>query len=84
MNYAAVPLGADDVCILEATRPQLRYLPSLSRVTAIPVVDDDAVFSLFAVYRADNIERVKYALDAYAQARRIVINHGSDSLLVDI
>jgi len=83
MSYASVSLGADDVCILESTRPQLRYLSALSRVSVVPVVDDDAMFHVYAIYQKSNYERVKFALDAYAQARRVVMNHGNDDLLVD-
>lgn len=83
VNYAAISLDADDVCILQASMPQLRYLGDISRVVALPVVDDDAEFHLHAVYKTESYERVKPVLDAYAQARRVILNHGSDSPLVD-
>lgn len=83
VNYCATPLAAEDVSILEDNMPQLRYLPTYARVKAIPVVDDDAEFYLFAIYKNDNYERVRPVLDAYTAARRIIVNHGRDSLLVD-
>ena len=42
MNYCAIPLGVEDVMILQASMPQLRYLSDFSRVTVLPVTDDDA------------------------------------------
>lgn len=83
VNYCATPLSSEDVSILEESMPQLRYLSTYARVKAIPLVDDDAEFHLFAIYKNDNYERVKPVLDAYAAARRIIVNHGRDSLLVD-
>ena len=83
VNYTTVALEAGDVCILQASMPQLRYLGDISRVVALPVTDDDAEFRLYALYKTENYERVKPVLDAYAQARRVIINHGNDSPLVD-
>ena len=64
MNYCAIPLGVEDVMILQASMPQLRYLSDFSRVTVLPVTDDDAAFRLYAIYKKDNYERVRPALDA--------------------
>ena len=32
MNYCAIPLGVEDVMILQASMPQLRYLSDFSRL----------------------------------------------------
>lgn len=82
-NYCSTPLGSEDVVILQASMPQLRYLSDFSRVKVLPVTDDDATFHLFALYKKTNYERVRHVLDAYAQARKIIINHGKDGLLVE-
>jgi len=76
MNYCAIPLGVEDVMILQASMPQLRYLSDFSRMTVLPVTDDDAAFRLYAIYKKDNYERVRPALDAYTRARKIILNHG--------
>lgn len=83
MNYTSVPLGPEDVCILESSMPQLQYLSSMARVAVIPIVDDDASFRLYAIYRNDNYDRVKFALDAYTAARRIVVSYRNGAALVD-
>lgn len=83
MNYCAVPLGAEDVMMLQSSMPQLRYLSDFSRVAILPVVDEDAAFRLYAIYRKDNYERVRPALDAYARARKIIIGHRKDGVLVE-
>ena len=83
MNYCAIPLGVEDVMILQASMPQLRYLSDFSRVTVLPVTDDDAAFRLYAIYKKDNYERVRPALDAYTRARKIILNHGKGGTLVD-
>lgn len=83
MNYCAIPLGVEDVMILQASMPQLRYLSDFSRVTVLPVTDDDAAFRLYAIYKKDNYERVRPALDAYTRARKIILNHGKSGTLVD-
>lgn len=75
MNYCAIPLGVEDVMILQASMPQLRYLSDFSRMTVLPVTDDDAAFRLYAIYKKDNYERVRPALDAYTRARKIILNH---------
>ena len=62
MNYCAIPLGVEDVMILQASMPQLRYLSDFSRMTVLPVTDDDAAFRLYAIYKKDNYERVRPAL----------------------
>lgn len=56
--------------ILQASMPQLRYLSDFSRMTVLPVTDDDAAFRLYAIYKKDNYERVRPALDAYTRAAR--------------
>ena len=68
MNYCAIPPGVEDVMILQASMPQLRYLSDFSRMTVLPVTDDDAAFRLYAIYKKDNYERVRPALDAYTRA----------------
>ena len=83
VNYCSVPLASEDVAILQEGMPQLRYLPSYSRVAVVPVVDDDAVFRLHVAYRLENFERVKPVLDAYAAARRIIVNHSKGGVLVE-
>lgn len=83
INYCAIPLGVEDVMILQASMPQLRYLSDFSRVTVLPVTDDDAAFRLYAIYKKDNYERVRPALDAYTRARKIILNHGKGGTLVD-
>lgn len=83
MNYCALPLGMEDVMILQSSMPQLRYLSDFSRVAILPVVDDDAAFRLYALYKKDNYERVKPVLDAYGRARKIILNHGRDGALVE-
>lgn len=83
MNYCAIPLGVEDVMILQASMPQLRYLSDFSRMTVLPVTDDDAAFRLYAIYKKDNYERVRPALDAYTRARKIILNHGKGGTLVD-
>ena len=83
VNYCSVPLAAEDVVILQEGMPQLRYLSSYSRVAVVPVVDDDAVFRLYAGYKLENAERVKPVLEAYAAARRIIVNHSKGGALVE-
>ena len=38
---------------------------------------------LYAIYKKDNYERVRPALDAYTRARKIILNHGKGGTLVD-
>lgn len=83
MNYCAVPLTGEDIMILQSSMPQLRFLSDFAQVAVVPVVDDDAVFKLYSIYRKDNIERVKPVLDAYARARKIILNHGKENALVE-
>ncbi|NGM17566.1 LysR family transcriptional regulator [Xiamenia xianingshaonis] len=82
-NYTAISLGVDDVVILQSSMPQLRYLSDFSKVAILPITDDDAAFRLYAIYKQDNHERVRPALDAYAQARKTIISHGKNSPLVE-
>ncbi len=60
-----------------------RYLSDLSRVTVLPVTDDDAAFRLYAIYKKDNYDRVQPALDAYTRARKILLNPGKSGTRVD-
>lgn len=83
MNYCAVPLGDEDVMILQASTPQLRYLSDFAKVAIVPVTDDDATFRLYALYKKDNYERVQAAMDAYARARKIILGHGKGGALVE-
>lgn len=83
MNYCAIPLGVEDVVILQSSMPQLRYLGDFSRVAILPVTDDDAAFRLSAIYKKDNYDRVRPVLDAYGRARKIILNHGKDGALVE-
>ncbi|WP_304426563.1 LysR family transcriptional regulator [uncultured Adlercreutzia sp.] len=83
MNYCTVPLGVEDVMILQASTPQLRYLSDFAKVAVLPVADDDATFRLYALYKKDNFERVRAALDAYGRARKIIIGHGKGGALVE-
>ena len=83
MNYCAISLGTDDVAILQASMPQLKYLSDFARVKILPVTDDDAAFQVYALYKKSNLDRVKPVLDAYTRARKVIINHGKDSLLVE-
>lgn len=83
MNYCAIPMGAEDVMVLQSSMPQLRYLSDFSKVAILPVADDDAAFRLYAIYKKDNYERVQAALDAYGRARKIILNHGKDGALVE-
>ena len=83
MNYCAIPLGVEDVVILQSSTPQLRYLSDFARVAVLPVTDDDAAFRLSAIYKKDNYDRVRAALDAYGRARKIILNHGKDGALVE-
>ena len=84
-NYFTTPLAEDEVIILQANTPQLRYLSDFSNVVTLPLEDDDAVFRLYAIYKTDNYERVRPLLDAYSQARKVILNHGTNkgSLLVN-
>ena len=84
-NYFTTSLDEDEVIILQASTPQLRYLSDYSRFVTLSIEDDDAVFHLYAVYKTDDYERVKFLLDAYAQARKIILNHGinNGSMLVN-
>ncbi|MFR1166931.1 MAG: hypothetical protein ACLSDQ_04535 [Adlercreutzia equolifaciens] len=82
MNYCAIPLGVEDVMILQASMPQLRYLSDFSRVTVLPVTDDDGLPAVRHLQK-DNYERVRPALDAYTRARKIILNHGKSGTLVD-
>lgn len=83
MNYTATPLGIEDVMIMQASMPQLRYLSDFSRVAILPFVDDDATFRLYVIYKKDNYDRVRPALDAFARARKIILNHGKGGALVE-
>ncbi|MEY8315081.1 LysR family transcriptional regulator [Adlercreutzia muris] len=83
MNYTATPLGVEDVMILQSFMPQLRYLADFSHMSVLPVTDDDAAFRLYAIYKKDNYDRVRPALDAYARARKIILNHGKGGALVE-
>lgn len=83
INYCATPLGVEDVSILQSSMSQLRYLSDFSRVAVIPVTDDDAVFRVYALYKKENYEHVKPVIDAYAQARKVIINHGKSCPLVE-
>ncbi|WP_418995215.1 hypothetical protein [Adlercreutzia equolifaciens] len=38
---------------------------------------------MYAIYKKDNYDRVRPALDAYARARKIILNHGKGGTLVD-
>jgi hypothetical protein len=53
-------------------------------VKVVPITDDDAAFRLYAIYKDTNFERVRATLDAYAQARKIVLNHGKQGALVGV
>lgn len=83
VNYCATPLGVEDVSILQSSMSQLRYLSDFSRVAVIPVTDDDAVFRVYALYKKEHYEHVKPVIDAYSQARKIIINHGKSCPLVE-
>ncbi len=75
-NYFTTPLAEDEIVILQTSTPQLRYLSDFSRVVTLPIEDDDALFHLYAIYKTDNYEKVRPLLDAYAQARKVILNHG--------
>ncbi len=83
MSYCATPLGDDDVSILQSSMSQLRYLSDFSRVKILQVSDEDAVFHLYALYKKENYDRVKAVLNAYARARKVIIGHGKNSVLVE-
>jgi LysR family hca operon transcriptional activator len=83
VSYTATPLGIEDVVILQSNMPQLRYMSEISDVKVIPVTDDDAMFRLYAIYKSDNVDRVKHVLDAYSRARKVIINHGKNNMLVE-
>uniref|UniRef100_UPI00265E54E1 hypothetical protein n=1 Tax=uncultured Adlercreutzia sp. TaxID=875803 RepID=UPI00265E54E1 len=51
--------------------------------SAQEIVRYHAAFRLYAIYKKDNYERVRPALDAYTRARKIILNHGKGGTLVD-
>ncbi|WP_350454703.1 LysR family transcriptional regulator [Slackia heliotrinireducens] len=78
-NYCTVPLDDNDVMILQANMPQLRFLSDFSRVAVVPIDDDDAAFHLYCIYKAENEERLRPVLEAYSRARKIVLSHGMNA-----
>ena len=83
-SYLNTPLTAEDVLIVPNNLPQLRYLSDFSQVAVVPLVDDDATFRLYMLYKADNAERVALAVDAYNRARKIIINHSKGGMLAEM
>ncbi len=82
-NYTNTEFGVDEVIILPNNLPQLRYLSDFSQVATVPLIDDDSMFRLFAVYKKEDAEKVAPVVEAYGQARKIIINHGKRGMLAE-
>lgn len=82
-NYTNTEVGADEVVILPNNLPQLRYLSDYSQVALVPLIDDDSIFRLYAIYKKSSTALVAPIIDALNQARKIIINHGKNSMLVN-
>ena len=83
-SYLNTPLTAEDVLIVPNNLPQLRYLSDFSQVAVVPLVDDDATFRLYTLYKEADAERVAPLVDAYNRARKIIINHGKGGMLAEV
>ncbi len=81
MNYLNERIEQDEVLILQANMPQLRFLGDFSHTIVIPLVDEDAVFHLYGLYRKDDENKVKPLLNALSRARKIIINHKDQPLV---
>lgn len=82
-SYINTKISADEVVILPNNLPQLRYIGDFSKKAVVPLVDEDAYFRLFAIYKVENKDRVMPVVEAYTQARKIIINHGKRGMLVE-
>lgn len=82
-SYLNTPLTAEDVLIVPNNLPQLRYLSDFSQVAVVPLVDDDANFRLYMLYKSADAERVASVTSAYNRARKIIINHGKGGILAE-
>lgn len=83
-SYVNTKIAADEIVILPNNLPQLRYIGDFSRKAVVPLVDDDAYFRLFAIYKTENEERVAPVVNAYNQARKIIVNHGKGGMLAEV
>ena len=82
-SYINTKIAEDEVVILPNNLPQLRYISDFSKKAVVPLADEDAYFRLFAIYKTANKERVQPIIDAYTQARKIIISHGKRGMLVE-
>ncbi|WP_276916152.1 LysR family transcriptional regulator [Parvibacter caecicola] len=73
-NYVTTPVGNNEVAILSSNIPQMRFLSDMAPVVALPFTDDDAFFSLNAIYKKENEAKVRPVMDVYRQARDMVVH----------
>lgn len=63
------------VLILQKNLRQLKYLEDVNQTASIPVVDDDAHFIIYCIYKRENERRLGPLLDALEESREIIMRH---------
>lgn len=63
------------VLIVQKDLRQLKFLGDVNGTVALPLVDDDAHFVIYCIYKQENAERLKPLVDALEESREIILKH---------
>lgn len=63
------------VLILQKDLRQLKFLEDANRIASIPIIDEDAHFVIYCIFKHENKPRLKPLLNALEESREIIMRH---------
>ena len=66
------------VLILQKDLRQLKFLEDVNQTVSIPIVDEDAHFVIYGIYKQENEARLRPLLSALEESREIIMRHRRD------
>lgn len=74
----ATTLPDGGVLILQKNLRQLKFLEEVNQTVSIPIVDTDAHFVIYCIYKQKNKGRLKLLIDTLEESREIILRYRQD------